>query len=79
MVALIAGVVMLVLGILGLIFWWGEFITVLIGSLPCVLVVCGLAALAVGLSSSKDRACAAKSEGETSEEAAQPESTESSS
>ena len=67
MVALIAGVVMLVLGVLGLIFWWVEFITVLMGSLPCVLVVCGLAALAVGLSSAKDRACACTAK-ETKEE-----------
>jgi len=59
MVALIVGVVMLVLGVLGLIFWFSEFIVVLIGSLPFIFVVCGLAAIAVGISSVKDKVCAA--------------------
>lgn len=83
MVALIVGAVMLVLGILGLVFWWGEFIVVLIGSLPCIFVICGLAAIAVGISSAKDKVCAAKKETEapevTPEEKTEPESPESSS
>ena len=59
MIAMIVGVVLFVLGVLGLIFWFSEFITVLIGSLPFIFVVCGLAAIAVGISSAKDKLCAA--------------------
>ena len=58
MVALAVGIVLTVLGILGLVFWFGNFIVVLIGSLPFVFVVCGLAAIVVGASSLKDKIAA---------------------
>ena len=58
MVAFITGVVLAVLGILGLIFWFGVFVVVLKGSLPFIFTVCGLAAIAVGISSMKDKMAA---------------------
>jgi len=73
MVALVAGVVMFVLGVLGLIFWWGAFVWVLKGSLPCVLTICGLAALVVAVSSMKDKAAAAKKETPESKPEEKPE------
>ena len=62
MVALIAGLVLLVLGILGLVFWFGLFWDVLRGSVPFIFTICGLAAIAVGISSVKDKAAAATKE-----------------
>lgn len=74
MVALVAGVVMLVLGVLGLVFWWHCFIVVLMGSLPFVFTICGLAALLVAFSSIKDKAAAAIKEETTPEPEEKPES-----
>ena len=62
MVALIAGLVLLVLGILGLVFWFGLFWAVLRGSIPFIFTICGLAAIAVGISSVKDKAAAVTTE-----------------
>jgi len=62
MVALIAGLVLLVLGILGLVFWFSLFWMVLRGSIPFIFTICGLAAIAVGISSVKDKAAAAVKE-----------------
>ena len=73
MVALVAGIVMLVLGVLGLVFWWCEFINVLQGSLPIIFTICGLAALVVALSSIKDKTAAALKEEATSEPEPKPE------
>lgn len=74
MVALVAGVVMLVLGVLGLVFWWTAFIWILKGSLPFVFTICGLAALLVAFSSIKDKAAAALKEETTPEPEEKPES-----
>jgi len=64
MVVLIVGLVFLVGGVVLLAFagggptWWQSFIVVLKGSIPPVLIICGLAALAVGISSIRDKAAA---------------------
>jgi len=72
MVVLIVGAVFFVLGILGLVIDWmpGEGVVrgysylwmVLKGSLPIMFVLFGLAALAVGISSMKDKAASSKEE-----------------
>jgi len=64
MVVLLVGVVFFVGGIVLLAFagpahaWWHSFLTVLKGSIPPILIICGLAAIAVGISSIRDRMAA---------------------
>ena len=62
MVALIVGIILLGLGIWGLAAWIREFWWVLKGSVPFIFILCGLAAIAVGLSSVKDKAAIAAKE-----------------
>jgi hypothetical protein len=38
--------------------WWHSFLTVLKGSIPPILIICGLAAIAVGISSIRDKMAA---------------------
>jgi hypothetical protein len=64
MVVLLVGLVFFVGGIVLLAFagphhaWWYSFVTVLKGSIPPILVICGLAAIAVGISSIRDKMAA---------------------
>jgi hypothetical protein len=62
MVVLIVGFVFLVVGLLLLflpgVWWWSAFIWVLKGSIPPILIICGLAAIAVGISSIRDKMAA---------------------
>jgi uncharacterized membrane protein YdjX (TVP38/TMEM64 family) len=65
MVVLLVGLVFFVGGIVLLAFagpahmsWWRCFIVVLKGSIPPILVICGLAAIAVGISSIRDKMAA---------------------
>jgi hypothetical protein len=64
MVVLLFGLVCLVGGIVLLAFggpqhaWWHSFLTVLKGSIPPILILIGLAAAAVGISSIRDKAAA---------------------
>ena len=65
MVVLLVGIVLSVGGILLLAFagpeyasWWRSFLTVLKGSIPPILIICGLAAIAVGISSVRDKMAA---------------------
>ena len=66
MVVLIVGFVFLVVGFLLLflskVWWWAFFLVVLKGSLPPILIICGLAAIAVGISSVRDRMAAGTQE-----------------
>jgi uncharacterized membrane protein len=73
MVALIVGIVLFVLGVLGLIFWWSRFVIVLLGSLPPIFVLSGLAALALGISQLRDKMAAKKEEEEMAAEEAKAE------
>ena len=60
MVVLIVGLVFLAGGIalIGPWAWWHDFVGVLKGSIPPILIICGLAALAVGISSIRDKMAA---------------------
>ena len=49
MLSSVAGVVCLILGLLGIVFWWSQLGDVLRGLIPLVLLVVGLIALASGL------------------------------
>jgi outer membrane biosynthesis protein TonB len=75
MIALIVGIVFLVFGLLGLtaFHWADEFVDVLQGSLPPILILSGLAALALGLSQIRDKMAAKKEEKELAEEEAKAE------
>ena len=55
MMSLIGGLVALILGILGLGFWWGHFLTVLMGSIPLLLLLGGAIAVYGGITSMKDK------------------------
>ena len=64
MVVFLIGIVCLVGGIVLLAFggpghlWWKSFLMVLRGSIPPILILIGLAAAAVGISSIRDKAAA---------------------
>lgn len=52
------GIIALVLGILGIIFWWGNFIGLLLGAIPIMLLMCGALAVYLGLEEIKDKRAA---------------------
>ena len=55
MVALTGGVAALVLGLIGLLAWWDEFITILQGVIPPVLILGGALAAYLGSEELKDQ------------------------
>jgi len=55
MMSLFGGIVALVLGIIGLIFWWPYFIDILQGILPVLLILGGALATYLGLEELKDK------------------------
>jgi|PlaIllAssembly_1097288.scaffolds.fasta_scaffold3311062_1 hypothetical protein len=62
MVVLIVGIIFAALGGVGLGFWYRELWWVIKGSVPIMFVLFGLAAIAVGISSIKDKAASSKEE-----------------
>ncbi len=55
MVALIGGLAALVLGVIGLIGWWDEFLWLLKGVIPLVLLLGGALATYLGAEEMKDK------------------------
>ena len=55
MAALAGGVVALVLGLITIIAWWGEFIDLLQGAIPVMLILGGALAAYLGLEEIKDK------------------------
>ena len=55
MAALAGGIAALVLGIIGIIIWWGEFIDILMGSVPVILILGGALAAYLGFEEIKDK------------------------
>ena len=53
MTHIIGGIIALLLGIMGIIGWWDSFGDFLRGSVPLVLLIGGLIALATGLQTKK--------------------------
>ncbi len=70
MVALIGGVAALILGVIGLIAWWEEFIWLLKGVVPVILLLGGALAAYLGLEEIKDKR---RAEMEAATEPFQPE------
>lgn len=55
MAALAGGIAALVLGIIGIIIWWGEFIDILVGGVPVILILGGALAAYLGFEEIKDK------------------------
>jgi len=62
MKVLIGGIVALMIGLQGLIGWWSEFVDILQGTIPFLLLVGGSIATYAGISSLKDEAARKKEE-----------------
>ena len=55
MTALLGGLVALILGIIGIIFWWAYFIKALMAGIPVMLILGGALATYLGLEELKDK------------------------
>ncbi len=55
MVALVGGIAALLLGVIGLISWWDEFIWLLKGVIPALLILGGALATYLGAEEVKDK------------------------
>jgi hypothetical protein len=54
MATLVGGVIALILGVLGLVYWWNPFIVVLQAAIPLVLILGGALAAYLGIEEWKD-------------------------
>ncbi len=54
MVTLVGGVIALILGFLGLIYWWGPFLIILQAAVPLVFILVGALATYLGLEEWRD-------------------------
>ncbi|MDA8124852.1 MAG: hypothetical protein M0009_06685 [Deltaproteobacteria bacterium] len=52
---LIGGIVSVILGVIGFSIWWAEFIDILQGGIPILLILGGVLAVYVGLDAMQDR------------------------
>ncbi|MDP3790691.1 MAG: hypothetical protein Q8R38_01445 [Candidatus Omnitrophota bacterium] len=50
----IIGVIIVLLGVRGLLFWWPDFLTVLKGAIPAMFIIAGAIAVIAGLSEIRD-------------------------
>ncbi len=64
MAALAGGLAAFILGIIGIIAWWSEFIDILMGSIPLMLVLGGALAAYLGYEEIKDKKAAQEFEPE---------------
>jgi len=64
MAALVGGLVSLVLGIIGIIIWWGYFVKALAAGIPALLILGGALATYLGIEEWKDKRSAKKFEEE---------------
>jgi len=63
--SIIGGGIAIILGILGLIGWWGDFITILKGGVPILLLLGGIISLMAGISEIRETSKAKKVEKKT--------------
>ena len=54
LMAILGGFIAVILGIVGLIFWFGHFIELLQGTIPLILILGGGIALFIGITEIKD-------------------------
>lgn len=86
-IAIVGGIIAVILGIWGIVLWWGAFIHVLKGTIPAFLILAGIIALIAGIGEVKDTIARKKEEQKeaveptqeepTTEEPSEPEETES--
>ena len=50
----VIGAIIVLLGLRGIVCWWGDFLTVLRGSLPAMLIFAGAIAVIAGISEIRD-------------------------
>jgi uncharacterized membrane protein YqjE len=55
MMALVGGVIALILGIIGIILWWGYFLKALMAGVPVMLILGGALATYLGIEEIKDK------------------------
>jgi uncharacterized membrane protein YqjE len=55
MMALFGGLIALILGIIGIIIWWGYFLKALMAGVPVMLILGGALATYLGIEEIKDR------------------------
>ncbi len=55
MMALVGGLVALILGIIGIIVWWGYFLKALMAGVPVLLILGGALATYLGIEEMKDK------------------------
>jgi fatty acid desaturase len=65
MAALFGGLVALVLGIIGIIIWWGYFVKALAAGIPTLLILGGALATYLGIEEWKDKRSAQKFDDES--------------
>ncbi len=58
MAALAGGLAALVLGIIGIVLWWGHFLDLLMGGVPIMLILGGALAAYLGFEEIKDKRAA---------------------
>ena len=67
MMSLLGGIAALILGIIFIILWWGNFIDVLMGILPALFILGGALATYLGIEELKDKSAADKFEDDASD------------
>lgn len=53
MMGVIGGIIAILIGIMGLVSWWSHFVILLKGTLPLLIILCGVVALIFGISEMK--------------------------
>lgn len=61
-VSVIVGAIVALLGLIGLVKWWGSFLIMLKGSIPAMLIFGGAIAVIAGLSEIRDELATKKPE-----------------
>jgi len=67
MMSLVGGIIALVLGIIGIIGWWGYFIKGLMAVIPAMLILGGALAAYLGIEEIKDKTTSESFDEDTSE------------
>ena len=67
MMALAGGLISLILGIIGIIVWWGYFVKALMAGVPAMLILGGALATYLGVEEIKDKRAAESFDSESSD------------
>jgi putative Mn2+ efflux pump MntP len=67
-ITVLGGLISIIIGVWGMVSWWWNFVELLKGSVPPILILGGLAALFAGISEIKDAAQVKKEEAKSKEE-----------